>query len=217
MTADLAAFLRALRRRVAAAGLPPAPPALTESAIRQVASDADLVERLSQSATRAGWSVSRCVDHDVPRHVAELLCSMNLGHLLCESERVGLADTVLHHAYTVRNGGGPDEAMFMIDGAIVEADAAIAETGTVVVASGSRRSRSASLVPPTLIALVARARIVADLFDYFATPEDATAAPSNINLITGPSKTADIEGILITGVHGPGRVHLVIVEPDAGR
>ena len=69
--------------------------------------------------------------------------------------------------------------------------------------------RGASLIPPVHIAVVAQAQIVPDLCDYFGGL--GLSLPANINVITGPSKTADIEGILITGVHGPGDVHVALV------
>jgi L-lactate dehydrogenase complex protein LldG len=71
----------------------------------------------------------------------------------------------------------------------------------------------ASLLPPVHIAIVERAQIVPDLFDLFAILEQQipTGLPTNVALITGPSKTGDIELTLITGVHGPGKWHVIIV------
>ncbi len=87
---------------------------------------------------------------------------------------------------------------------------AVAETGTVVCTSGPQSARGSSLLPPIHIALVSEAQLVADLFDLFPRLA-AGELPANVNLITGPSKTADIEGVLVTGMHGPGAVHLVLV------
>lgn len=84
---------------------------------------------------------------------------------------------------------------------------AIAETGTVILTDGTTPSRLAALAPWIHVAVVPRNRI-------FATVADAvTALPDDpsIILVTGPSKTADIEGILIEGVHGPGRQLAIIV------
>jgi L-lactate dehydrogenase complex protein LldG len=90
---------------------------------------------------------------------------------------------------------------------------AIAETGTLVMWSSPHQERLASLLPPVHIAIVARDQIVPDLID--ATNEIAALnfddVPSNISLITGPSKTGDIELQLTTGVHGPGKWHVIVV------
>jgi len=91
--------------------------------------------------------------------------------------------------------------------------AAIAETGSLVVASGLDEPRSFSLLPPIHIAVVDRRQIVPDLFDLFETSLTAsTGLPSCITVITGPSKTGDIELRLVTGVHGPGEVHVILME-----
>lgn len=93
--------------------------------------------------------------------------------------------------------------------------AAIAETGSLLMAHGPGNERLASLVPPVHIALVERSQMVADLFDVFEQqPSLNTPAgvPSNVTFITGPSKTGDIEMKLVTGVHGPGKFHVIIID-----
>lgn len=89
---------------------------------------------------------------------------------------------------------------------------AVAETGSLAVASGAGSERVASLLPPVHVAIVAADQIVPDLFDLFAIMQDsASAMPSNWTLITGPSKTGDLELKLTTGVHGPGKWHVIAV------
>lgn len=96
---------------------------------------------------------------------------------------------------------------FSADIGITGVDHLVAETGTVVQTTRPDQPRSASLLPPVHIAIASRAQIVADLFDLFGTQE----MPACLTLITGPSKTGDIELKLVTGVHGPGEVHVVVV------
>jgi L-lactate dehydrogenase complex protein LldG len=121
---------------------------------------------------------------------------------------------------TVDAFAGMRDIFFAADVGISNVEYLIAEAGSVVVASGANEPRSLSLLPPVHIALASRGQLLADLFDLFermgATPQEAM--PSCLTLITGPSKTGDIELRLVTGVHGPGQVHVVLVEvPPAGR
>jgi L-lactate dehydrogenase complex protein LldG len=83
---------------------------------------------------------------------------------------------------------------------ITRAAAAIAESGTIVLNDATTSRRLAALAPWVHIAVVERAKIFSDL------PEAVAALGDDRNVIwcTGPSKTADVEGILIEGVHGPG-------------
>ena len=102
---------------------------------------------------------------------------------------------------------------FAADLGITSVDWAVAETGTLALCSRHEQGRVVSLLPPVYLAIVEPSQIVPDLFDLFAKLEDHKQnLPSNIALVTGPSKTGDIELKLTTGVHGPGEVHLLIVE-----
>jgi L-lactate dehydrogenase complex protein LldG len=103
--------------------------------------------------------------------------------------------------------------MLAADIGITSAKYAIAETGTLVMQSGPGRERLASLLPPVHVAIVDSSQILPDLFDLFALLEASgvAALASNLVLITGPSKTGDIELKLTTGVHGPGEWHVVII------
>jgi L-lactate dehydrogenase complex protein LldG len=90
------------------------------------------------------------------------------------------------------------------------ADAALAETGSVIVSSGPGRGRLATLLPPVHVALVPTSRLTPDLFTWTAARGDDT--PASLTVISGPSKTADIEQVLAIGVHGPKRFIVILYE-----
>jgi L-lactate utilization protein LutC len=100
-------------------------------------------------------------------------------------------------------------AFFAADVGITGVETVVAETGTLVLATRPDQPRSASLLPPVHIAVAHRRQVVADLFDLFELSPGEV--PACLTLVTGPSKTGDIELKLVTGVHGPGELHLVLV------
>ncbi|MDQ8204630.1 LUD domain-containing protein [Pelagicoccus sp. SDUM812003] len=90
---------------------------------------------------------------------------------------------------------------------ITRASLGVAETGTVVLKDRVTSNRLAALAPWVHIAVLKKSEIVATLGDAVAQFGD----DPSIVFVTGPSKTADIEGILIEGVHGPGRQAVLLV------
>ncbi|MCC7010653.1 MAG: lactate utilization protein [Acidobacteria bacterium] len=92
------------------------------------------------------------------------------------------------------------------------ADAGLAETGSIVVASGPGRGRLASLLPRVHIAILRRRDIVASLPAVMTSRPDLVTSGANFVCITGPSRTADIEHVLARGVHGPGDIHVILAE-----
>lgn len=99
---------------------------------------------------------------------------------------------------------------------VTGADFAVAETGTLTLMSGPGRARSVSLLPPLHIAIVRRERLLpnqAALCRELVNLAAVGATPSSINLVTGPSRTADIEHILVRKVHGPGELLVILVAP----
>jgi L-lactate dehydrogenase complex protein LldG len=94
---------------------------------------------------------------------------------------------------------------------ITGADYALADTGTLVMLSSPQEARLISLLPPVYIALVARERLLTGLDELLTILPLPAEQTSSMVLITGPSRTADIEQILVRGVHGPGEIHVVVV------
>jgi len=95
---------------------------------------------------------------------------------------------------------------FAADAGVSGVDYLVAETGTVVLRTAPEQPRAVSLLPPLHVAVADRGQLLPDLFDLFAR----VGPPSCLTVITGPSKTGDIELRLVTGVHGPGEVHVII-------
>lgn len=93
---------------------------------------------------------------------------------------------------------------------VTHALAAVAETGTAVIASGRDNPVTLSFLPETSFVVVARADIVGPLEEALARVPN-TAMPRTLNLVTGPSRSADIGGIPVLGAHGPRRLCLIVV------
>lgn len=97
------------------------------------------------------------------------------------------------------------------DVGITSADFALADTGTLVMLSSPEEARAISLLPPTHIAILPCGRLLTGLDELFSLLPEPASARSSMVLITGPSRTADIEQILVRGVHGPGNITVVLV------
>ncbi len=106
------------------------------------------------------------------------------------------------------------DACAAADIGITSADYALAATGTFVMLSSPSEARLVSLLPPAHIAIFPRSRILANLDDLFTVLPRPADQTSSMVLITGPSRTADIEQILVRGVHGPGEIYAVIVDEE---
>jgi L-lactate utilization protein LutC len=101
--------------------------------------------------------------------------------------------------------------IFGFDVGVSTAQAAIAETGTLVLDSAVERHRLVSLVPPVHIAIVNASSIVETLSDALTLLQKEEISPA-ITFITGPSRTADIELTLAIGVHGPQELYVIVDE-----
>ena len=90
---------------------------------------------------------------------------------------------------------------------------AIAETGRLMLLSGPGTPLSTSLLPDTHIALVPRSRILRSMEDAFdLLRKERGALPRQVAYVSGPSRTADIEMTLVLGIHGPYRVHVILLD-----
>lgn len=94
---------------------------------------------------------------------------------------------------------------------ITSADYALADTGTLVMLSSVAEARLISLLPPIHVAIVARETLLSGLDELLTRIPKPADVSSSMVLITGPSRTADIEQILVRGVHGPGELHVILL------
>ena len=111
------------------------------------------------------------------------------------------------------------EDLFACDAGITTAQWAIAETGTLVLESAREKSRLLSLVPIIHVALLPAGRICDSLGEALERLRqggggDRSPDSHAITLITGPSRTSDIELTLTIGVHGPQAVHVILLEGE---
>ncbi len=95
---------------------------------------------------------------------------------------------------------------------ITSADYALSSTGTLVMLSSPREARLISLLPPLHIAVIPSSVILTNLDELLTVLPKPAEQTSSMVLISGPSRTADIEQILVRGVHGPGEVRVIIVD-----
>ena len=194
--------------------MPPPPPGSEEDLVRRVGTDADLPAVFAEQARAVGMDVTLCDASELSRMVAECLRDAGVQQVShCSAPRYtpAITEGIEAAGATVvdwTRGPGMD-ALYDCDAAVTDIAMAVAESGTMVYDSDRDHSRGGFLVPPVHIAVVPASCIVPDLVDWVRAYDSLPAASV---LITGPSKTADIEGILVTGVHGPGQVHVLVLQ-----
>ena len=130
----------------------------------------------------------------------------------------------LRHAWETDAAGTPElvayagpvesfkERLFAVDAAVTAAAGAVADTGALILRPTAEEPRLMSLVPPIHIAVLRAEDIFASLDDAMHAGNWPADMPANMLLISGPSKTADIELILAFGVPGPKELIVLIVE-----
>jgi len=130
----------------------------------------------------------------------EILAEMEMDQLLA---RLGVEVVEVEGA-----GETAVAAMAQADVGLTGVEYAIAASGTLVMAASPYHPRAVSLLPPLHIAVVRQNQLLPDLAALARRLEGGM--PSGLALITGPSRTADIEQTLSIGVHGPGEVHVLM-------
>jgi L-lactate dehydrogenase complex protein LldG len=201
----------------------PPPPTVDEALIRLAWPKDDLVAVFAMRAREVGLIVHEDDGRDLPARLLGVMGDLQGSRVAIAAgiavELVGLEAALRDAGATLtvwKTQGGLDR-MFDTDIGITDVHAALAETGTLICCADGGHNRAASLIPARHIAIVRHSDILPDMVDYYNRLAGIPGCdlPSSIAFITGPSKTADIEGILIKGVHGPGRVDVVLVD-DAG-
>ncbi|HEU4325997.1 MAG TPA: lactate utilization protein [Roseiflexaceae bacterium] len=191
----------------------------------------DLAEQFATELVRVAGHIHRCADEEgALEAIAGIVGGRaGAGVIAWDRQQIGLAglDALLDQqgarVLDAQESGEPraqrlqrlEPAQICISGA----DVGIAESGTLLLVSAPGRPRMASLLAPVFLAVLWREQLVRGLGEALAAVrarygDDPLNDHSSIVLLTGPSRTGDIEMTLTLGVHGPGEIHVVLIDSD---
>jgi len=216
--------LRAARRPFESAD--PTPDAYTAVTVQEATDPDALLERFSRELSGLkGEPISVRGDAAARKKVIELLHEHEAASVLAWDFRFipvkGLEKALEEAAVEIVRLDTRDEFRAeslslaeQVKVGLTGADAAIATTGTLVVTTAPGKGRLPTVLPPVHLAVITLDQIVARLEDWVALQRanqlDDIRQASNVCFISGPSRTGDIEMELVLGVHGPGRVQVVV-------
>jgi len=170
------------------------------------------IDLFVEMAEEVQTTVARvAADADVPAEVARYLAAENLPAELIMAPDPAL-DAIPWDAWPllqIRRGRA--EARDPVS--LTPCLAAVAETGTLMLTSGPGTPTTLNFLPDTHIVVVRAAQVVAGYEDGWDLVRAKGGMPRTVNLITGPSRTGDIEQRIQLGAHGPRRLHVVLIEP----
>jgi L-lactate dehydrogenase complex protein LldG len=188
---------------------------------RLVEKDMPIKEKLSlltERATFAGSSVHVVSDTEkLKQKIAEITAeckTISIAGKARLTKRLGIeAESILPTdcTYIKTDELADDDKLFSLEAAITDVRAAIAETGSIVVAADDEYSRLSSLTSSIHIAILWPDQLNSDMLDFTKQLKADGENFKNCTIISGPSKTADIELKLVIGVHGPAQLHLIIM------
>jgi L-lactate dehydrogenase complex protein LldG len=197
-TAELTERIAAHRRN-----LVPARAAALDPAAR-----ADLFVAMAEEVQT---SVARVAsDADIPAEVARYLAAENLPAELVVAPDPGLDAIPWDQRPLLQIRRGRAEHGDAVS--LTPCLAAVAETGTLLLVSGADTPTTLNFLPDTHIVVLHAGQVVASYEDGWDLVREQREWPRTVNLITGPSRTGDIEQRIQLGAHGPRRLHVVLVE-----
>jgi L-lactate dehydrogenase complex protein LldF len=159
-----------------------------------------LTDQFAEELTALGGQAYIVSEEELPARLTKFLKSKRIDRALVDESGAGYLTeitSIREPDPTVRAG---------VTGVLV----GIAETGSLVLISGAGQTLTASLLPEIHVAVLRTSGILPTLADALRRPELRTAQAGVI--VTGPSRTADIEMTLTIGVHGPGELHVFLID-----
>lgn len=159
----------------------------------------------AEEFTKLQGKFAFCVnDQDLQQQVSQLIATKEWSKIYCNEDQWNLA-----FSNTINLPG--------CDASVTGCEYLIARTGTIVMSAAQQSGRTASVYAPVHICIAYSNQIVYDLKDALQSIKErhGTNMPSLITFASGPSRTADIEKTLVTGVHGPKEVYLFLIDSTA--
>jgi len=169
--------------------------------------DGDIVERFVAKMLEKSATLVRIASlAEVSAEVARFVASVNAGQRLCVSRALAAIDWPEGFEVEYRAARRDDET------SVTPCFAAVAESGGIVTLSGPNTPSTLNFVPDNHIVIVHAGQVVRDFEDVWTRWRDSgRPMPRTVNIISGPSRTADIEMTIQLGAHGPRRLHLLLV------
>jgi L-lactate dehydrogenase complex protein LldG len=205
---------RSLGRTTTPASVP-APPKIDEPIARLVHSDIGLAELFIQRASALKMIATAISVDDVLSEMADFLREKQCSRVMLSDTplltKLDVAEFLKGKGFDARRWSeiSPDEA-YDFDAGITDVDYAVAETGSLVIRHRPEHGRLISLVPFVHVAVVEPRSFLPDLIDLFERLAKEGIG-GGVTMISGPSKTADIEMNVVTGVHGPNVVRAFVL------
>ncbi|NNM87818.1 MAG: LUD domain-containing protein [Phycisphaerae bacterium] len=201
--------------------VPAARPARKDAVVREVsANDPGRIERWIKYASGNGMSVQRVRPDGVVAAIEKALLERSARRVMLNGatwpvEPLAQALSVLGMQVHRWTEPGCARDVFECDAAVTDCRYGLADTGALMVWSDAGFGRSSTLTVNLHIVILSADKILGDLVDAMVMLGRDTAGnpPSNVVIINGPSKTSDIEMNLVTGVHGPKFLSVIVVDP----
>jgi len=194
----------------------------------------ELLDAAADALADGGWQVYRAETiESVGDLIREICAEIGAGSALRSGHEVldeAMLDAAMAHSgIELKNMTLPDDIdaverdalraahrkeVFQTDVGVTGGDYVIAETGTVVIHPRKGVSRLTSLAPPAHIAVIKRGQVLPSLDELFLLEQDNMQSGERhaaMNLISGPSRTGDIEATIVQGSHGPIETHVILV------
>ncbi len=181
---------------------------------RSIAEPAELVRRFVNRAVTAGTEIIQCSSlQEVPKEIIDWLAKNNISQLKCSNSKI-IKDLVWPITSNINLKTGA--ACVSDKASLTSAVFGIAETGTLMIISSEETPTLQAFLPDFHLVILKRSQIVGPYEEAWKKIKQdfPTTLPRNVNLITGPSRSADIEQTLLMGAHGPKKLMIYLINEE---